>query len=108
MEQLVALEKEPVHILAFSVGGTIAWKFGIRTGRIRSLTCVSSTRLRKETQRPKGELTLYFGEDDAFRPDPDWLEKMVLEHHLIPNKGHTVYREQAFAERLSRKYLFEF
>lgn len=105
VENLIEKEKSPIDILAFSVGGVIAWKYGLRTGNIKSLTSVSSTRLRKETKRPKGEIELYFGENDKHQPTTEWMENMQVEFHLVHNKYHKVYCEIEFAINLSNKIL---
>ena len=101
VSKLIDIEKYPINILAFSIGGTIAWKYGIRTGKITSLVCVSSTRLRKETEKPSGRLKLFFGENDKFKPETEWLENMELDYQVLSHKGHEVYSEREFAEQLS-------
>ena len=105
VENLIEKEKSPIDILGFSVGGVIALKFGLRTDNVKSLTSVSSTRLRKETKRPKGEIELYFGENDEHKPTTEWMENMQLEFQVLPNKGHKVYSEIEFAKNLSNKIL---
>lgn len=104
-KHLSKLEKHPIHILAFSVGGTIAWKYGLQTGNIISLTCVSSTRLRKETEKPIGDINLYFGEEDEYTPNVEWFKKMGINSHIIPSKGHQMYLETDFAEKLCHRML---
>ncbi|MEM6298266.1 MAG: alpha/beta hydrolase [Bacteroidota bacterium] len=101
VDHLVEKEKHPVNILAFSVGGVIAWKYGLRTGNLLSLYCISSTRLRKEVKKPKGEIKLFFGANDPYKPPLKWLEGRKLKATIIPNKGHEVYREAEFANNLS-------
>ncbi|WP_025741514.1 alpha/beta hydrolase family protein [Aquimarina pacifica] len=93
VEALIGLEKNKVHILAFSIGGTIAWRFGIETNRINSLICMSSTRLRYETERPKGEIELYYGAEDIFKPKNAWFDKMKLNYKIIKGKEHQMYIE---------------
>lgn len=108
VESLIELEKNAVNILAFSVGGAIAWQFGIRTHNIDSLICVSSTRLRKETAKPKGEIMLYFGANDAFKPKAIWFNQQEVNYEILENKAHQVYQEQQFAEQLSKKIIETF
>ena len=100
---ILKIQKQKVNILAFSIGGTIAWNFGLKTDNINSLVCVSSTRLRNETERPKGDVELYFGKNDQYKPTVEWLENMKLDYELLSGKGHQVYREPQFAEYLSEK-----
>ena len=105
IDKLVESEKQKVNILAFSIGGTIAWNFGLKTDNIKSLVCVSSTRLKNETERPKGNLELYFGENDEYKPTVEWFENMELEYEILSDKGHQVYCETQFAEHISEKII---
>lgn len=104
-EALVKLEKERVSILGFSIGGTIAWKYGLISSNIDSLTCVSSTRLRHEVNRTGGDITLYYGGNDGYRPHADWIERMSLKCEIIANKSHQLYMESEFAEHVCRRML---
>lgn len=103
VDTLIKLEKQPIHILAFSIGGTIAWKYGMISKNIISLTCISSSRLRKETKKPEGKLFLYFGENDKFKPPKKWFEILKIAYEILPNKEHLMYCEPNFAEQLSKK-----
>lgn len=102
--RLTELEKGPVHILAFSVGGTIAWKFGLMTGNIQSLHAVSSTRLRYEDQKPDGHVKLYFGASDPFRPSEDWFNELSIEVQIISGQNHELYTNSQFASALIDKF----
>lgn len=101
VSQLVALETTPVHILAFSIGGTIAWQFGLKSSLIQSLYCVSSTRLRHELHKPKGTITLYYGDNDSYKPTADWIKTLQVDTHIIKDKDHLMYAEKAIATLLS-------
>ena len=68
VDKPIELEKHQVHILSFSIGGTIALNFGLTSENINSLDCISSKRLRNETELPEGNLELYFGENDEYKP----------------------------------------
>jgi len=105
VEKLIEIEKDTVTILAFSIGGVIAWKLGIKSDKIDSLVCVSSTRLRNETNRPKGKITLYFGNNDEFKPGTEWFHNMKLNYEILSEKGHQIYVERQFAEQLSKKMI---
>lgn len=100
---LCELELEPIDVLAFSVGGVIAWKYGIASNAVRSLTCVSSTRLRKETKKPQGRIDLFFGADDTYRPSREWCEHMGLDYTIVSDRGHLVYRDAQFAQSLCQR-----
>ncbi len=99
--KLAELVQEEVHTLAFSIGGTIAWQFGLQTGNIKSLTAISSTRLRYEKVKPETSIKLWYGEDDNYRPSKDWFDQMEIECEIISGQGHLVYREPGFAAILT-------
>lgn len=101
VNRLVECEKQKVNILAFSIGGTIAWNFGLKSENVNSLVCVSSTRLRNESKRPEGFVRLYFGRNDENKPNEEWFESMNIEYYILTEKGHQVYCESQFAEQLS-------
>lgn len=105
VERLIEIEKEKVTVLGFSIGGTIAWKYGIESGNIESLICVSSTRLRYETIRPKGNITLYFGGKDSHIPRDKWLDSMPLNYSILDEQKHTFYTQPKFAEIISKRII---
>ncbi|MCG8573301.1 MAG: alpha/beta hydrolase [Flavobacteriales bacterium] len=104
-QQLLELEKGRVNLLAFSVGGTIAWKFGLKSGLIQELYCVSSTRLRHEKLQPTGKITLYFGEKDDFKPSSNWLNQMNVNFKMVTGKGHEMYRDKDFASAFCQELI---
>lgn len=97
VEKLIELEKEGLTILAFSIGGTIAWQYGLRSGRIDNLICVSATRIRKEADRPNGNVHLYYGENDPYKPAISWLDKMNVHYQIDKNQAHDYYMDKACA-----------
>ncbi len=91
VEYLLENEKGKTDVLAFSVGGLIAWKAAMKGLNIERLCAVSSTRLRYETEKPQCKIKLFYGVDDPYRPQRDWFEKMQLDYQIIPNEGHDIY-----------------
>lgn len=94
VENLLKAEKNQINILAFSVGGTIAWKAALKGLNTNSLLAVSSTRLRYETKVPDCNIRLYFGERDSSKPDKDWFEKHAIDFEILKNKEHDFYTEK--------------
>jgi pimeloyl-ACP methyl ester carboxylesterase len=88
---LLKTEKNQIDILAFSIGGTIAWKAALMGLNVRSLFAVSSTRLRYEDKIPNGAIKLYYGENDRNKPSNDWFEKHSIDFEIIKNKEHDFY-----------------
>lgn len=102
---LLKKEKEPAHYLAFSTGGTIAWKAGLRGLPIKSLTALSPTRVRLEEKAPNCELELIFGESDDFKPDPKWAQSCGVNLNVIPNFGHQLYSDEKIIDDVCLKLL---
>ena len=105
VQSLLDLELDNVSILAFSVGGVIAWKYGIVSGKVDSLYCVSSTRLRHEFSKPDCRISLYYGDRDNFRPDKKWFINLALEENLVEGKDHYLYRDADFAKSMVKKII---
>ncbi len=93
VEQLIQKEKGKMNVLSFSVGGIIAWKAGLKGLDIGHLFAISSTRLRNETNKPKCNMHLYFGENDLYMPKDDWFEKMNLKVKIIEKGEHEMYAD---------------
>lgn len=93
---LLLSEKEKINILAFSVGGTIAWKAALKGLNVENLFAVSSARLRYENEIPNSTIKLYFGENDNNKPTDDWFEKISVDFEIIKNREHHFYTEMDF------------
>lgn len=93
VQKLIDLEKEKTTILAFSIGGTIAWKYSLQTSTIESLYCVSSTRLRKEVIKPNTKIHLWYGMNDMFIPNENWFQELKLTPFILDAMEHGMYKE---------------
>jgi esterase/lipase len=102
VENLLKLEKEEINILAFSVGGIIAWKSEIKGLKIRNLKAISSTRLRNEINKPNCNLKLYFGENDDYKPKKEWFENLNVNYEIVKNAEHKVYENLDFAKKVCK------
>lgn len=96
VDALLIKEKKAVTVLAFSIGGTIAWKAALKGLNIETLVAISSTRLRYEAQVPNCKLKLYFGEEDNYKPDGNWFKNCQILPEINKNKGHLMYLEKDF------------
>ena len=103
VERLLEKESESFAVVGFSVGGYIAWKACLAGFRAEKLIALSSTRLRKETEKPAIELELIYGENDSFRPGSSWFEEMGIEEHILPGEGHELYRKKEIAEEVCER-----
>jgi len=95
VEKLIAIEPNEIDVLAFSIGGTIAWKAALKGLRINKIFAISTTRLRHELNKPSCEINLIYGELDPFKPTREWFEKMNLDCNIIKSFGHEVYRDNS-------------
>ncbi len=92
--ELIRLEKgeNPPSIMAFSIGGTIAWQ-AIQAGwEATFLLAISATRLRYEREPLPIPGHLIYGADDPYRPDHQWLEQSKLPFQIIAESSHELYR----------------
>lgn len=89
--------KNDIHILGFSMGGYISWKAGLTGITMKSITAVSSTRIRLETEKPNSKIQLFFGEADIYKPREDWFLHQNLHPTIIANSGHGFYTDKAAA-----------
>ena len=100
VKNLLKRETEKINILAFSLGGTIAWKAALLGLKVENLFAISSTRLRYEFEKPAIKMELLFGDDDSFKPDAEWFEKMALRPNFITNQDHEMYKEKEIAHEI--------
>ncbi|WP_298418645.1 alpha/beta hydrolase [uncultured Kordia sp.] len=98
VKSLIQLEKKPAHILAFSIGGTIAWKAALLGLPLISLYAISATRLRHEINIPKKTIQLYFGINDPYKPSADWCNQFTNEKIvLLDGETHEMYQKEKIA-----------
>ena len=97
---LLKKEKEPCHYLAFSTGGTIAWKANLEGLPMKSLYSVSATRIRLENKKPSIPTTLVYGDKDTNRPSDHWFKKLFLEKELISEFGHELYSDEIVIKKV--------
>jgi len=102
---LLKRESEPCHYLAFSTGGTIVWKAGLMGLPIKSLYNVSSTRVRKENEKPDAPVTLVYGANDQFRPSEGWAKKVGVDLDIVDNFGHTLYSDEKIIQKVCLELL---
>ncbi len=102
---LIKKEKTASHYLAFSTGGTIAWKASLKGLPIKSLYAVSATRVRKETLKPCCPTTLVYGNNDAYRPSMEWSDKLAMEIEVVPHFGHECYTDEKIISKVCKDLL---
>ncbi|MCP4977869.1 MAG: hypothetical protein GY931_17105 [Maribacter sp.] len=97
---LIKREKEPCHYLAFSTGGTIAWKANLLGLPMKSLYVVSATRIRMENKKPNIPITLVYGEKETRIPPKEWFNRLEIDKEIIPNFGHGLYADEKIIKKI--------
>lgn len=105
VENLLKTEKGKIEILAFSVGGTIAWKAALKGLQVSALIAISSTRLRYEMAVPSCRIRLHFGGEDINKPSLEWFEKYCVSHEIYSKKSHEMYVESDIAKKICDEIL---
>lgn len=103
IKRLLELEKGKVSVLAFSIGGTIAWKAGLAGLKIENLYAISSTRLRYEINKPNCFIKLYYGNNDAYKPGLVWLENTKVPYQVISGGDHLIYTDKGFSAMVCKE-----
>lgn len=105
-DYLVKNYQKEVNILAFSIGGTIAWKAALAGLKVRHLYAISATRLRYETIKPSSKISLVYGELDIYRPNENWFENIGISDITIYDKeGHDLYQKNKWIEQTCKTLL---
>ena len=108
VDQLLILEKKPVYLLAFSIGGTIAWKASLKGFKAIKLVATSSTRLRYEIQKPVTLIELWYGEQDFYKPSTQWIQEIELTNvKILEGVSHTMYKEPEIIEQICKSILMD-
>ena len=97
---LLKRETKPAHYLAFSTGGTIAWKANLKGLPVKSLYAVSATRIRLEEKKPCNPVTLLYGSNDEHKPTQEWSETIGQEFEIVPNFGHELYTDEKIIKKV--------
>lgn len=97
---LLKKEKSPCYYLAFSTGGTIVWNAAIKGLPVKSLMCVSATRIRLQEAKPNIPFDLLYGEKDENRPSDVWANKLDVSMDVLPNYGHTLYSDEQIIKKV--------
>ncbi|MEL6655743.1 MAG: alpha/beta hydrolase [Bacteroidota bacterium] len=92
-------------ILAFSVGGVIAWK-AIQAGmNVDQFYAVSATRLRYEEEPLLANGSLWYGSEDKFRPSTQWLAQQQLSVEILATYGHECYQHKLIAQGVAEQII---
>lgn len=100
VQNIIQSTKKPDLILGFSIGGTIAWQATAQGLNASFLYLISSTRLRKETNKISVPFKLFYGMEDNYKPAEEWFLKMNCTPRLLKNEGHEFYKKEEFAKEI--------
>lgn len=101
VSHLLKKETKPAHYLAFSMGGSIAWKANLKGLPMKSLYAVSATRIRKEVERVDVDVKMLFGSKDLYRPSVKWSETIGVDLEVVDNYGHEMYSDSEIIKKVS-------
>lgn len=101
VSHLLKKETKPAHYLAFSMGGSIAWKANLKGLPMKSLYAVSATRVRKEVERVDGDVKMLFGSKDLYRPSAKWSETIGVDLEVVDSYGHEMYSDSEIIRKVS-------
>lgn len=102
---LLEKEQNALSILAFSIGGSIAWEATLKGLKADYICALSSTRLRFESQKPNVNIDLFFAENDPYKPNKDWFLQHKIDYNLYKNKAHEIYKEPEVAKAICRQII---
>ncbi len=106
VNKLLQLETEQINVLTFSIGGTIAWKAGLKGLKIENLISLSATRLRYENQKPNCNIQLIYGDEDIYMPSMNWFNQMNIIPRIIKHQSHDFYRNILDEELIHKEISF--
>lgn len=92
--------KQTSQVLAFSVGGTIAWKAALLGMPVEQLYLVSASRLRYETKRPNVPIHTFYGAKDVYKPKPIWFKALDVANYEFVDFGHQLYKHSNCAIKI--------
>jgi hypothetical protein len=107
VDQLLSHETDKVTVLAFSIGGTIAWKAGISGLSMDNFHAISATRLRYEKESPHTSIHLFYGKKDLHQPQKDWLASHHLNKIIFEDEDHDCYQKPDCIEIICKKIIDE-
>ncbi|MGB3151549.1 MAG: hypothetical protein WBB27_12890 [Maribacter sp.] len=97
---LLKKESTPCYYLGFSIGGTILWNAAKQGLPVKSLYCVSATRIRLQQDKPCSPFILLYGGNDDFRPSNKWATNLGIETEVLSNYGHTLYTDEKIIRKV--------
>lgn len=101
VKNLLKNYQQELDILAFSIGGTIAWKANLLGLKVQNFYGVSATRLRYEKEKPNSQITLFYGGLDAYRPTKKWFDDLAItDYHIFEEKGHDIYQKSNIIQQI--------
>lgn len=103
VEKLINQRPAVFSVIGFSIGGLIAWKACLQGFEVETLVAVSSTRLRYEKEKPNCNIFLIYGQEDKFKPDENWFKTLNVNHTIIEEEGHEVYKDNKIIPHLLQK-----
>lgn len=107
-QKLVDSHPSTAGIIAFSIGGTIAWK-AIRKGlQLDLYYAISATRLRYENESIDAAYKLFYCENDIYKPTSEWFNKMETPYEILADSAHTFYQKKHTARQIAKDFILNY
>ena len=88
---LLKKELKQTVFLGFSIGGLITYKAVCRGANAKALFCVSSTRIRYETNPGPIPVKAVYGSLDNYLPEQQKLRELQIDYEIFLQLGHNLY-----------------
>jgi hypothetical protein len=75
IKNLLKKEVNNINVLGFSIGGYIAWKSALEGLKAKDIIAI-------------------YGENDKFKPENDWYNRLELKEKIFYNEEHDFYRNK--------------
>ena len=102
-QYLLNQHQDTKKIIGCSVGGVIAWNAAIQGLKLDLLVTISSTRLRYQTHRPDCQIFNFFGKDDLYRPDTNWMNEIGKHSSEVMDGDHFIYKTEDKVKYILKK-----
>lgn len=103
VDKLLKLETSKSICIGCSVGGVIAWKAALKDMQFEKIITISSTRLRKESKKPDGPVYNFFGTNDGYKPNSDWIKSPDLGSTFLLEGEHDIYTQASLIKEILYK-----
>ncbi|WP_297575742.1 hypothetical protein [uncultured Deefgea sp.] len=108
VQQLLKQHQTTDIAIGYSAGGTVLWRACLAGLNCTDLFCLSSTRLRNESNKPTARTHIFFDQGDITISSQEKLLQLSDHFYLIGHDGHTAYlNPNSKMSQLARRHVHE-